>query len=83
MFDSLFAWLESTAKVLCLFLAGLNVIVFYLTSFRRVVRLGSGQQPPLIGWITVIICGRMITFFRPAECAVGEAAGFLADCIAR
>jgi len=80
-------------KVLCLRLAGLNVIVFYLTSFRLIARLGSGQQPPLMGrlagavslalWITVIICGRMTTFFRPAECAAGEAVGFRADCIVR
>ena len=60
-------------KVLCLMLAGLNVMLFYLTSFRRIATSGSGQQPPLLGrlsgavslglWITVIVCGRMITFF--------------------
>ena len=80
-------------KVLCLLLAGLNVMVFYLTSFRRIAKLGSGQQPPLMGrlsgavslalWITVIICGRMITFFRPTGCDAGEAVGFLAECIVR
>ena len=80
-------------KVLCLMLAGLNVMVFYLTSFRQIASLGPGQQPPLIGrlggalslslWITVIICGRMITFFRPAVCGAGKAVGFLAECIVR
>ena len=80
-------------KVLCLILAGLNVMVFYLTSFRRIESLGAGQQPPLSGrlagalslalWITVIICGRMITFFRPAVCAASDAAGFVAECIVR
>ena len=80
-------------KVLCLLLAGLNVLLFYLTSFRRVTALGPGQQPPLLArlnggvsialWITVIVCGRMITFFRPIDCAAGEAVGFLAECVVR
>jgi hypothetical protein len=79
-------------KVFCLILAGLNVTLFYLTSFRRIAARSAGPQPPLLArlsgavslvlWITVIVCGRMITFFRPARC-VGEAVGFLADCIVR
>jgi len=81
-------------KVLCLMLAGLNVMVFYFTSFRRIARFESGQQPPLLGrlsgvvslglWVTVIVCGRMITFFRPAgHCSAGEVVSLLADCIVR
>lgn len=80
-------------KVFCLLLAGANVAVFYLTSFRRIAALAPGQQAPLLGrlsgavslvlWLTVIVCGRMITFFRPTGCDVGEAAGFLAECIVR
>lgn len=80
-------------KVLCLILAGLNVMLFYLTSFRRIATLGPGEQAPLLGrvgglvslalWITVIICGRMLTFFRPPGCDPGQAAGFVADCIVR
>ena len=80
-------------KVLCLILAGVNIVVFYLTSFRRIESLGSGQQPPLIArlngalslalWLTVIVCGRMITFFRPGVCAASDAGGFLAECIVR
>lgn len=80
-------------KVLCLMLAGLNVVLFYLTSFRRMAVAGPGVQAPLIGrisglvslalWITVIICGRMITFFRPSGCDAGEAVGLLAECIVR
>jgi hypothetical protein len=80
-------------KVLCLILAGVNVAVFYVASFRRIRRLGPDDQAPMLGrisgavslalWITVIVCGRMITFFRPALCGVGEAAGFIADCIVR
>lgn len=78
-------------KLLFLALAGVNVVVFYLTIFRRVRVLGPGAPEPhlaringaasLIFWIGVIICGRLITFYRPDLC--GEAVGFLADCIIR
>lgn len=81
-------------KVLCLLLAGLNVVVFYLTTFRRVARASGGEQPPLIArvcgavsiglWLTVIICGRMITFFRPpGTCHAAEVASFIAGCVVR
>ena len=80
-------------KMLCVALAGVNVVVFYLTMFRRVHTLGPGAQPPplarlsgavsLVLWVTVIICGRMITFFRPGPCDPGEALGFVAACIVR
>jgi hypothetical protein len=80
-------------KLLCLMLAGLNVVLFYLSSFRRVAIAGGGVQAPLLGrlagavslalWGTVIICGRMITFYRPIECKAGEAVGFIAGCIVR
>jgi hypothetical protein len=80
-------------KLLCLLLAGINVAVFYLVVFRTVTTLGPNASPPsfarasgaisLALWITVIICGRMITFYRPAGCAPGEAVGWLADCIVR
>ena len=80
-------------KVLCLLLAGLNVAFFYVALFRRVSTLGPGAPPPafarlsgalsLVLWITVIVCGRMITFFRPAVCNPGEAIGVLAECIVR
>ncbi|MBF8301683.1 MAG: hypothetical protein HW394_2053 [Acidobacteria bacterium] len=80
-------------KMLCVILAGANVVLFYLTMYRRVNRLGPGAQGPVLArlsgavslvlWVTVIICGRMITFYRPALCRPGDAAGFLADCIVR
>ena len=80
-------------KMLCVVLAGINVGLFYLTMFRRVNRLGPGVQGPILArfnglvslalWITVIICGRMITFYRPARCRPGQVLGFLADCIVR
>jgi hypothetical protein len=80
-------------KMLCVMLAGANVAVFYLTAFRGVRSLESGSQASMLGqingavsltlWITVIICGRMITFFRPSVCRAGEALAFLAECIVR
>ena len=81
-------------KVLCLLLAGLNVTLFYLTSYRQMATTGSGRHLPLLGrlsgaislglWMTVIICGRMITFFRPVRgCTAAEVVTFLADCVVR
>jgi hypothetical protein len=80
-------------KVLCLLLAGINVLVFYAGIFRRIRRLAPGQPIPALArlsgavslalWVTVIVCGRMITFFRPAVCPPGKVLGFLADCIVR
>src|SRR4051812_46456324 len=62
-------------KVSLMVLAGLNVLVFYTASFREVQALGPGADAPLrakiitgvsLGsWITVLICGRLLTFFRP------------------
>jgi hypothetical protein len=80
-------------KMLCLAAAGLNVAVFYLTTFRRVEALPPGAPLPLMAtlsgavslvlWIAVIVCGRMITFYRPGLCRRGEALGFIADCVVR
>ena len=77
-------------KMLCLALAGINVAVFYLLVFKPATAPGgNGRTLPLARlagaislalWMTVIVCGRMITFFRPAACAA-EAAGLLAACI--
>lgn len=80
-------------KMFCVALAGVNVLVFYLTMFRHVKSLGPGAQLPplarvsgavsLLLWITVIVCGRMITFYRPNVCQPGQALGLLANCIVR
>jgi len=68
-------------------------VLFYFTMFRRVNQLGPGAQGPVLArlngavsivlWVTVIVCGRMITFYRPIVCRPGEAVGFLAGCIVR
>jgi hypothetical protein len=71
----------------------LNVLLFYVWSFRHIAALGPDEHPPVQGrisgalslvlWLVVIVCGRLITFFRPTGCDAGEAVGFLADCIVR
>ena len=78
-------------KMLCVLLAGVNVLVFYLVIFRgllsgrTVSRLAGSVSGALsMGlWIVVIVCGRMITFYRPEPCHPGQALGLIADCIVR
>ena len=80
-------------KMLSVLLAGANVFLFYVILFRRVRRLAPGSQGPALArlsgvvslalWIVVIICGRMITFYRPEFCQPSEPLGLLATCIVR
>ncbi len=77
-------------KMLFMALAGFNVLAFYLTTFRTVKVLGSGDDAPrvakvmasvsLVVWIGVIVCGRFLTFYRPDLCG-SQRAGFLSTCI--
>ena len=63
------------AKVIVILLAGLNVAIFYSWTFRKVRTLRGGEDAPtpakwltgvsLASWITVLACGRLLTFFRP------------------
>jgi hypothetical protein len=57
-------------------LAGVNVAVFYLTdAFQEVKLMPAGADAPLrakliagtslSAWVAVLICGRLITFYRP------------------
>ena len=76
-------------KLLFLAIAGTNASVFYLTSYRQVFGASPALDAPrrakviaavsLCAWIAVIICGRMLTFFRPGPC-VGEVASVLLTC---
>jgi hypothetical protein len=78
-------------KLLLLAIAGLNVLVFYMTVFRRLRALAPGTEPPrtiklfgatsLICWVGVIICGRLITFYRPVVCSPNEPLAFIIECI--
>jgi hypothetical protein len=59
-------------KLLFIFLAGVNLLVFRLTVYERVMQLGSGEDAPLLAkfiggtslflWFGVIWWGRMIMF---------------------
>jgi hypothetical protein len=56
-------------KVLCIAVAGVNVLAFYTTGFARAhapaARLMAGIS--LLSWIGVITFGRLLTFYRPPE----------------
>jgi hypothetical protein len=77
-------------KMLFMGVAGLNVLVFYSALFRKIRDLGPGADAPLaariIGgvslccWIGIIVCGRLLTFYRPALCGT-EAQAFPFFCI--
>jgi hypothetical protein len=63
------------SKMLFMGAAGINVAVFYLTMYRRVMATGPAGEAPLpariaggvslICWVGVIFCGRFLTFYRP------------------
>jgi len=76
-------------KMLFIAVAGVNALAFYLTSYRRATAPGAVDVPrraraialaSLCLWIAVIICGRLLTFYRPWPCGP-EGPGFLATCI--
>lgn len=70
LFNLAFCW-----KVTFLTIAGLNVMVFYARTFRRLLDIEPGAPPPLAArvagavslaaWIGVMSAGRLLTFFRP------------------
>ena len=70
-------------------IAGANAGLFYLSSsYRQVFGPAAVLDAPrrakvialvsLCAWMTVIVCGRMLTFYRPGPC-VGQA-GVLLTC---
>lgn len=62
-------------KMLFMVLTGINVVVFYLTTYRGVEEVEAGGHTPiaakviggvsLLLWLGVITCGRLLTFYRP------------------
>jgi len=78
-------------KLLFIALAGLNVLVFYGTVFGRLTALNPDADPPvearvagavsLCLWTAVIVCGRLLTFYRPFPCEGDEALAFFVHCL--
>jgi hypothetical protein len=70
LFNLAFRW-----KVTFMAIAGLNVMIFYARTFRRLLETEPGTAPPaaariagavsLLAWIGVMSAGRLLTFFRP------------------
>jgi hypothetical protein len=62
-------------KMVLMAIAGINMVVFYLTTAKRVYALGPDDAVPLtarviaivslFSWLGVITCGRVVTAFRP------------------
>jgi hypothetical protein len=73
--DQYFYNLAFKVKVVCLFLIGCNVMLFYSLESKRVLALGADDEaPPAAKWMAaaslgllacVMCAGRMLTFFRP------------------
>ena len=69
-------------KLLFMATAGLNAGTFYLTSYRHAFGPTAQLDAPtrakviaaisLCAWIAVIICGRLITFYRPVGCETSD-----------
>jgi hypothetical protein len=66
-------------KFLFITIGGLNAATFYLSSYRQIFGANASLNPPLrakviaavslTAWVSVIVCGRMLTFYRPAPCS--------------
>ena len=76
-------------KVLFMIVAGFNATAFHLTSYRRSVGRNEAAAPrsaqiiaatSLCLWISVIVAGRLLTFYRPWPCGP-EGPGTIAECI--
>ena len=60
------------SKLLFMGLAGLNLLLFYRFAWQPLAASGKvetlariGAAVSLLSWLGVIVCGRLITFFRP------------------
>jgi hypothetical protein len=62
-------------KLAFMALAGINLLLFYGTAYGELKTLPAGADAParakvftavsLFSWLSVIVCGRLLTFFRP------------------
>ena len=77
-------------KLAFMALAGVNILVFYLVVYHGMWKTEPGADAPraakavatasLCLWVAVIVCGRLLTFYRPGDCDIKDA-GFIATCI--
>lgn len=77
-------------KVLFMVIAGANALAFYALSYRRVTAPDASAEAPRLAkfiaaasltlWISVLVAGRLLTFYRPFPCEPPEP-GVLASCI--
>jgi Family of unknown function (DUF6644) len=76
-------------KMLFIAVAGINALMFYKTSWGRATADNAVPDAPraakvaavisLSVWIAVIVCGRLLTFYRPGGCPA-SGPGLIADC---
>ena len=76
-------------KVLFVAIAGANALLFYATSWGRATAKTASPDAPstaklaavvsLSMWVGVIVCGRLLTFYRPGPCPTAGP-GWIADC---
>ncbi len=69
-YNTAFHW-----KLVFMTLAALNVVAFYGTAYRALNALPAGADSPrraktltaisLLCWSGVLVCGKLLTFFRP------------------
>ena len=70
----------------------LSLSAFYLVAARRTMGPGADARVPraakiiattsVVMWVAIIVCGRLITFYRPGDCGP-EGPGVIAECIPR
>jgi hypothetical protein len=76
-------------KLLFIAIAGANALFFYATSWGRATAANASPDAPRLAkavavvslsmWIGVIVCGRLLTFYRPGGCPK-SGPGLIADC---
>ncbi len=79
-------------KMVLLALAGCNALAFYVLGSKRALAPGAGPDAPRVAkaiaivsltlWFGIVVCGRLITFYRPGECPP-EGPGVVATCVPR
>jgi hypothetical protein len=76
-------------KLLFMAIAGFNATMFYVIAYQKAASENEAPRAAkiiaatsLAMWIAVIVCGRLLTFYRPGPCGPDEA-GLLAHCIPR